>query len=155
VRRRDRAAEVAGDGRRGANRGIRVGTTSRARRQAVRRVELDVGRHIRRSKGITGLLLVFQGPLVSGRVQLTHVVDAGIGLGGGACFHEVRNRNRGQQADDGDNDHDFNEREARLTEVLGLFHVIYCFLLCGVNNTTGGLDNYNFVHLIACRNRNE
>jgi len=23
-----------------------------------------------------------------------------------------------------------------------------------VNNTADGLDNYNFVHLIACRNRN-
>ncbi|MEI7809590.1 MAG: hypothetical protein WCJ07_14015, partial [Verrucomicrobiota bacterium] len=51
--------------------------------------------------------------------------------------------------------HDFNEREARLTEVFGLFHGVYCFLFCGVNNTTGGLDDYNSVHLIACRNRSE
>ena len=152
MRRGDRAAETAVDGRRGADRSIGVITASRARRKAVRRVQLDVGRDISRRRLVASRLLGFQGILVNGRVQLTHVVDAGIRLRGGTRFHEVRNRNRRQQADDGHNDHDFDEREARLTEVFGLFHV-FTFFVCGVNNTTGGLYDYNSVHLIACRNR--
>ncbi|MEI7808876.1 MAG: hypothetical protein WCJ07_10395, partial [Verrucomicrobiota bacterium] len=48
--------------------------------------------------------------------------------------------------------HDFNEREARLTEVFGLFHML-SFIFSGVNNVLGRLDDCYLVHFIAKHSR--
>src|SRR5882724_13495184 len=41
-----------------------------------------------------------------------------------------------------------------LRDVLFVFIVLVVFLFCGVNETTGGLHDYDFRPLIACCNRN-
>ena len=66
---------------------------------------------------------------------------AGVHLSGGARFHEIGNRDRRQQPDDGYHDHDFHEREAQLKVLLDL-HTLFLFLFVqtrGVNNAEGGL----------------
>ena len=124
--RRSERAQCAGRVR--ANVSAGIGTTSRARRNAAVRVQLDVGREVARvADGRTGGLALFQRELVGRRVNLAEVVDAGVGLGGGTRFHEVRNRNRRQEADDGHDNHDFNEGETRFTDVFGLFHLCFSF----------------------------
>ena len=111
-----------------AGRGIadfvfRVGTIGRARRNAASGVELDVGSQVGGIvDGRTGDLALFQGPLVGRRVNLAEVVDASVGLRGGTSLHEVRNRDRREEADDGHNDHDFNQRKTRIAEVFVRFH---------------------------------
>ena len=112
-------------GRRGANGRIAVAATSGASREAARRVQLDIRGQIAREvdRGTSGFAL-FQRELAGGRINLAQVVDASIGLRGGTGLHEVRNRDRSQQTDDGYNDHDFNQGETRLTEVLCHFHVV-------------------------------
>ena len=141
--------------RRGANRSERVRTSGRARGDVASGVQLDVRREVGgQHNRITGLFALFQGELVGRRVNLAEVVDASVGLRLSARFHEVRNRNCRQEADDGHDDHDFDEREARITEVFVSFHFTVCFLLWrGVNKQQAGLYDYNFVHLIACCNR--
>ena len=67
-----------------------------------------------RAHAVRAVLAVFQRPLLDRTVDQAQVVDASIFAGGFTSFDEVRDRDRGQEADDGDNDHDFNEREARL-----------------------------------------
>ena len=59
--------------------------------------------------------LGFQRPLLLRTINLAEVVDTSVRAGGFARFHEVRDRDRREEADDGHNDHDFNQREARLT----------------------------------------
>ena len=126
--RRDRAAERAGRNR--ADGAVGIGAASRTARNAARRVHLDVGRQGRReADGRPGGQFGFQRILVGRRVNLAEVVDAGVGLRGGTSLHEVRNRDGGEEADDGHNDHDFDEREARITEVFGLFHFVLLSLL--------------------------
>src|SRR5262249_13587590 len=44
-------------------------------------------------------------------INLLEVGDTGTALTGGAGLHEVGNRDRSQQTDDGHHDHDFNEGE--------------------------------------------
>ena len=126
----NRGAERAGRGR--ANRVAGVRTTGRAGRDQVRGVQLDVRGEVRghRETG-TGRFALFQRVLVGRRVQLAEVVDAGIGLRGGTGLHEVRNRDRRQQADDGHDNHDFNQRETRSADVFVRFHVLL-FLFHGV-----------------------
>ena len=141
--------------RAGANHRGGVCAIRRARGNAARRVQLDVRRQVSRERHSgAGLLAGFQRELVSRRINLAEVVDASIGLRLSARFHEVRNRDCRQEADDGHDDHDFDEREARITEVFVSFHFAVFFLLWrGVNEQQAGLYDYNFVHLIACCNR--
>ena len=47
--------------------------------------------------------------LFAGGLKLLHVADARSALGLIAVLDEVRDRNSGQNGDDGDHDHDFNE----------------------------------------------
>ena len=75
-------------------------------------VVLDVNLHVTGSDGTGVNLLVFQSPLVDATGDLAEVVDAGVFLRGVARPNEVRNRNRREQTDDGNHDHDFHEREA-------------------------------------------
>ena len=63
-----------------------------------------------------------------GAFNLLEVGNASIGLGGRTGTHEVGNRNRSQEADDGHHDHDFNECEAGLTERIDL-HNCFCLSL--------------------------
>ena len=75
-------------------------------------VVLQIHLHVRRGGDGGVRLLVFECPLLFGTVQLAEVVDTGVSLGRIARPNEVRNRDGGQQTDDGDHDHDFHEREA-------------------------------------------
>ena len=56
----------------------------------------------------------FQRPLLNGAVNQPEVVDTGVLPSRFTGLDEVRDGNRGQETDDCDHDHDFNEREARL-----------------------------------------
>ena len=67
----------------------------------------------RQRHAVRAVLAVFQRPLLDRTVDQAEVVDASIFASGFTSFDEVRDRNRGQETDDGDDDHDFNEREAR------------------------------------------
>ena len=48
---------------------------------------------------------------LNGAINLAQIADAGIELGGIAGFNEVRNRDGRQQADNGDDNHDFHQRK--------------------------------------------
>ena len=114
------------------NSGLCISAASWAAGNAGIRIQLDVRRQVvREADGVAGDFLVFQRPLVGRRVNLAEVVDASIGLRGGACFHEVRNRDGREEADDGHDDHDFNQREAGLADVFDGLHFV-CFLLYAV-----------------------
>ena len=146
--RTQRAGRVRADSRQG------ISAVGRAAGDARAGVQLDVGRQIRgQGERRTGRLALFQSPLVGRRVNLAKVVDAGIRLRCRTRFHKVRNRNRCQQADDGHNDHDFYQREARLTDVFGLFHFVYLSFFKRLNIAADGLYDNDFVHLIVCCNR--
>jgi len=126
VDRGDRGAQRANRIR--ADDGEGVTAASRAGRKAASRVQLDVGRQVGDhicADGCSSSGTVFQGPLVGRRVNLTEVVNASIGLRGGAGFHKVRNRDRRQQTDDGDNNHDFHQCETSFTEVFCHFHFAF------------------------------
>ena len=62
---------------------------------------------------VRAVLAVFQRPLLDRTVDQAEVVDASIFASGFTSFDEVRDRDCGQEADDRDDDHDFNEGEAR------------------------------------------
>ena len=124
----DRGAERAG--RAVTNGAVGIATTSGARGNTAGGVQLDVGGEVtgiidRGTSGFTG----FQGEFIGGGINLAEVVDASIGLGGRTGFHKVRNRDGGQQTDDGHDDHDFNQGETRFTDVLIRFHFV---CLCNV-----------------------
>jgi len=83
-------------------------------------ITADIRSEIRFRRRRDAGLLGFERPLLLGTINLTEVVDASIHLGGRARLHEVGNRDRSQEADDGHHDHDFNEREARVLVVTNL-----------------------------------
>jgi hypothetical protein len=60
---------------------------------------------------------------------LAQVVDAGVCLRGGASPNEVWNRNRRQKADNGHDDHDFYQGEARLIRLIDSHTNFVAFLL--------------------------
>ena len=107
-----------------------IGAVSRANRRenaasaATADIRLETAVIWAGSRGLLG----FQCPLLLGTVDLTQVVDASVGLRGGAGLHEVRNRNRRQQTDDGYNDHDFYQGETRFHRCSNL-HVFFTFPL--------------------------
>ena len=113
-----------------AHDGIIITAASRTRRNAAGRVQFDVGRQVPRIvDGRPSLLAFFQRPLLGGAVNLPQVVDAGIGLRGGTSLHEVGNGDCRQQADNGHDNHDFHQGEARLAGGLGIFHILFLFSL--------------------------
>ena len=148
-----RAAERAG--RSIAHCRAGVAATGRARRDDARRIQLDVGRQIRGQRDrIRRLLTLFQRELVGRRVNLAEVVDTGVGLRGRTGFHKVRNRDRCQQADDGHNNHDFNQGETRITEVLVRFHLLLVFFFTRrEQNSRRVYIITSLFTLIACCNR--
>src|SRR5436189_383084 len=74
-------------------------------------------------RGIRRLLAVFQRPLLRITVKPTTRVETSTGPRRLTSTNEIRDRNRRQQADDRHDDHDFHEREARLTG--GHFHTYF------------------------------
>ena len=105
------AVRVLAARRVGVHRANRVGAAGRAGRK---HDVLDVELHFNESGRVGIRLFVFQRPLMLGAVDLAKAVDAGVFLGRIAGADEVRDRNDGQQTDDGDHDHDFHKREAGL-----------------------------------------
>ena len=92
---------------------------------------LQVGLDRSINHGCAGTDLVLHTPLFFSSIDLVQVLDAGILLGGGTGFDEVGDRDRGEQADDGDNDHDFNQRKAgRFVIGLDLHSTFSFFLVC-------------------------
>lgn len=65
----------------------------------------------RHGDGVTGALAVLQRVLILGRRNLAEVINTSLGLRRFADFVKSRNCHRGQETDDDDYDHDFNERE--------------------------------------------
>ena len=65
-------------------------------------------------RGITIDLLLFQGPGGLRAVHLLEVGNAGGLLAGGPRLHEVRDGDGGQEADDCDHNHDFNQGETAI-----------------------------------------
>ena len=70
---------------------------------------LDVERRATKISHRRRLIDIVHRPLLASRHNLLHVADASSALGLVAVLHEVRDRNSGQNGDDGDHDHDFNE----------------------------------------------
>ena len=87
---------------------------------------------------VVAAALFSKGPFLLGAINLPEIVDAGVLLRGGSGMHEIGNRDRRQQTDDGDNDHDFNQGETRFA-CRGDFHTITFSFARGVNLTMGGL----------------
>src|SRR6266540_4837504 len=136
-------AELDRSGRRGAGSDFLdvVGLTHNEGRH---RVVLQIGGDVGGGGKIAGALLQFERPLILRAFNDAEVVDDRVQLGCFTSFHEVGNRDRRQQTNDGHNDHDFHEREAGLTVCLDL-HSCFClsyYLFCllrGVNYAKGGL----------------
>ena len=82
--------------------------------------------------GCVRALSVIQCPLLRGPVDLSQVVDAGVVLRRGARADPTGHGDRGQQTNEGDNDHDFHQGEP-LDSQLAAFHFDFTFLSCGVN----------------------
>ncbi len=71
---------------------------------------LDIQRGAAQIRGLrSNRARVDHQPLFASGLELLHVADARRALGLVAVLHEVRDRNSGQNGDDGDHDHDFNE----------------------------------------------
>jgi hypothetical protein len=99
-------------------------------------VNLDVATVSLRRVGRS--FLVFQSPLLLRTVDQTEVVDASIGLGGLTSANKVRDRDSGQQTDDRNNDHDFDEGEAGFAAGFRLHSVVF-LIYAAVNAVRGGL----------------
>ena len=93
--------------RRRADVADRVGARGRADRGGLQ-IRHDVGRQIRR---VRLSLVVGRRPLLLGVLNQAQVVDAGALAGLLAGLQERGNGNRGEQCDDCDHDHDFNQCE--------------------------------------------
>ena len=104
------------------------GAQRTGRKHAGRTADISEQRRGRRRDAAACLQARFQGVLIHGRVDDPEVVDAGIGLGRGTGTHEVRNRDRRQEADDGHNDHDLDQREAGFACYFERLHFVSSFL---------------------------
>src|SRR5260370_12187145 len=82
-------------------------------------------------------LLVLQGPLLFGPVNLAEVVDAGVLLGRVARPDEVRDHRRRPRLDAGHHDHDFDEFCASLMGQVLCFHSYVSFLFASRTLTAG------------------
>src|SRR6185369_13752989 len=87
----------------------RIGAVRRARRFLT---DIQVRTEQFRIRGRVAVhFLLFEGPGVLGAIDLLEVRDASVLLAELAGLDEVRNRNRGQQTDNRDHDHDFHQCE--------------------------------------------
>jgi len=134
---RSQTGETTFDLRRRTHAWSRVSASRRAAGNAAGRVQLDIARDgLGVCNSRTVGLPVFQRPFIDASINLTEVVNAGIALWCGAGTYEVGDRNRRQQADNGHDDHDFHQREARLAGWFVCFHFLLFFLKlrCERNN---------------------
>jgi hypothetical protein len=84
-------------------------------RNVATRIKLNEGGDVGISRNISVVLALLQRILMRSSFNLALIVDARVCLRRITSAHEVRNRDRSEEADDGHDDHDFNQREARLT----------------------------------------
>ena len=75
--------------------------------------------------GSEAVVPLLDGALVSA-VNLAEVIDASILLRGGTGVHEVGNRDGGQQTNDGDDNHDFNQCETPFAGSVHFHNFDYC-----------------------------
>ena len=126
--------------------GKRIGWVSRAGGGsacgAASQVRLDVGQH---GNGV-GRGFVFQGPGLLRTVDLAEVVYARTFLGLQAGAHEIRDGDGRQNADDGDDDHDFDEGETGPFGV-GNLHKQFVFSI-----SSQGVDALFLPQVFACGN---
>jgi hypothetical protein len=111
------------------------GRASRGAQDLALQVPQDRGNIARR---VIRTRSILQSPLLNSPVNLTKVVEAGALLRRAARTDEVGNGDRGQQTNDGDDDHHFHQREALDTQ-FSAFHSNFTFLSFGVNPATGGI----------------
>jgi len=87
-----------------------VGSTGRAGGLVAN--EASSAEQIRGARSIAVGLLLLQRPGSLGAVHLLEVSHASVALAGSAGLHEIGNRDSCKQANDRNDDHDFNQREA-------------------------------------------
>jgi len=92
---------------------IGVAAGGRAFRPGASRAATEVGFQSATSAAADRRRRLLELELLLRAVDEAEVVHAGVRLRRLTSADEVRDRDRGQEADDGNHDHDFNEREAR------------------------------------------
>ena len=101
------------DLRNGVHRLSAIGASQEAVSRVVQlRTFLQIVRPIGNSDAISSAAVSFDGVLVNGGVDHTQIVEDSAGLGTFTGAEESGHRNRGQERDDRDNDHDFHKGEA-------------------------------------------
>jgi hypothetical protein len=114
-----------GAARLAANSGTSIIAARRTGRNAARGIEFDVrGQVVRIGKRIPGFFALFERELVGRRINLPKVIDASVALGGSASFYEVWNGDRGEQANDGYDNHNFHQRETSIAEAFIRLHFV-------------------------------
>lgn len=88
------------------------------------RTLLEVIRPIRDIDGIPGTAVRFDCVLIDGGVNHPKIIEDTAGLGTFACAEEPGHRDRGQERDDRDNDHDFNEGETPAATIKFVKHCV-------------------------------
>ena len=123
-----------------------IAAASRARRNAVIRIQLDIRRQIRwKTDAVTRLLVRFQREFLRRCVNLPQVIDAGIGLGGRSGFDEIGDGDRRQKANNGYHNHDFHEREAGPIGIEFSLH-----LFGGLHLAPAPIYEYNYENTFSC-----
>jgi len=100
--------------------GVAIGESGAAGR--ANDIAFQVGADIRVLDGLLLIFLCVQRPLLNGGINLAQVIDTRIRLGNAARPQKAGYCNASQQSDDGDDDHDLDEREAcrpRSVKLLG------------------------------------
>lgn len=121
-----------------------IGAAGRTTRNRTLAVKLKVVRDGTNSADrVTIRLAVLQGPGCDRPVELTKIGDATVGLRRRASFNKVGNRNRCKQPNNGHNDHDFHQCEARSIASPGCFHG---FSSRGVNKQQAGYIIITTIH---------
>jgi hypothetical protein len=82
------------------------------------------------------LSIIFQSERLSRPVYLSQIVIASVRLAGRSCLNKVWNRDRTQQPDDGDHNHNLDQREAGLTYYFCLHTVT---IQAGVDQQRAGI----------------
>jgi hypothetical protein len=88
------------------------------------RILLQVARPVRGIDRVTGAAVGFDGVLVNCGVDHTQIVEDSAGLGTFTGAEKSGHRDRGQERDDRDNDHDFYEGEAPAATIKFIKHCV-------------------------------
>lgn len=88
---------------------------------------LEIVRPVRSANRTSAGAVSFDGVLISGSVDHTQIIKNSAGLGTFAGAEEAGHRDRGQQRDDCNNDHDFHEGEAAAAFIEFVQHVFLFF----------------------------